>query len=449
MIHRHPIRLRPASAVVLAVAGAMVVLALPVTTGSAAAGNCNGATTPALAGGRASAGSGSPSTTITFSVQFRDSGGCRPSKVEVVVAGLGGYAMTGAGTAFQSGVTYSAALSLPAGSWAYSFAATNGSGKRSVTLTAVSPSPILIVSPTPKPTPKPIPKPTPKPAPKPTPKPTQRATPRPTANATPTATPGQSALPTSTSPATSDSGAGGDPTPTAIAPGQIAIGPPRDRGDDGRGGLGGAIDGPQPAPAAIDGSSGPDLGIDLGLRTPVAVWSLTTALGVILFAAFLRRSKRREPELVLADPAGASVAVGSAVQTPVPDRCGNPARAPGAVGGGAAGADDEGTDPGSANRPPWLRPTLRDQRQSSDRGMVVAAHETARFGAPPKSGVERRTIGYRLVRVSDGPDDIRSKEVGRLDRGDEVEVIAEHENFLRVRTPSGLEGWVPRVVIVG
>jgi SH3-like domain-containing protein len=63
--------------------------------------------------------------------------------------------------------------------------------------------------------------------------------------------------------------------------------------------------------------------------------------------------------------------------------------------------------------------------------------------------VERRTIGYRLVRVSDAPDDIRSKEVGRVDRGDEVEVIAEHESFLRVRTPDGLEGWIPRVVIVG
>jgi SH3-like domain-containing protein len=63
--------------------------------------------------------------------------------------------------------------------------------------------------------------------------------------------------------------------------------------------------------------------------------------------------------------------------------------------------------------------------------------------------VERRTIGYRLVRMTEGPDDIRSREVGRLDRGDEVDVIGEHEGFLKVRTPSGLEGWVPRVVIIG
>ena len=137
-----------------------------------------------------------------------------------------------------------------------------------------------------------------------------------------------------------------------------------------------------------------------------------------------------------------------ALSTTLSHRGGNPAGAPGAVDG-AAGADDEGNNPGEANPARWLRPTLREQRQSGDRGMAAAVHEPDRFGASPKAGVERRTIGYRLVRVSDGPDDIRSKEVGRLDRGDEVEVIAEHENFLRVRTPSGLEGWVPRVVIVG
>jgi SH3-like domain-containing protein len=63
--------------------------------------------------------------------------------------------------------------------------------------------------------------------------------------------------------------------------------------------------------------------------------------------------------------------------------------------------------------------------------------------------VERRTVAYRLVRVSDGPDDATSNEIDRLDRGDEVEVIAEQEGFVQVRTPSGLEGWVPRVAFVG
>jgi hypothetical protein len=71
------------------------------------------------------------------------------------------------------------------------------------------------------------------------------------------------------------------------------------------------------------------------------------------------------------------------------------------------------------------------------------------FRGRPRAGDERRTIGYRLVRLSDGPDDIRIAEIGRLDRGDEVQVIGENDGFLQVRTPAGLEGWVPRVVIVG
>ena len=453
MIHRQPIRFQTAKAVVLAVAAVVVILMLPTTSGSALAGNCNGSTTPLLAGGSASAGSGMPSTTITFSVRFKDSGGCPPSKVEVVVAGLGRYAMTGGGTTFQAGVTYSVAMSLPAGSWAYSFAATNGSGKRSVALTAVAPAAIVIVSPTPMPTAKPTPRPTPKPTPKPTPqpkptaRPTTRPTPKPTANATPKATSRPPAASTPGSPATSDPGVGGSPTPTASEPGQIAVGLPGDRSGDGPTGLGGGIDGPPAAPAALYGSSGPGPRFDPSLGIPVAAWSLTTALGVILFAAFLRRPMRRERAAVGADPAGASVAVWSAMST-LPSPGSNPAAAPGAVGA-TAPSDDEANNPDEASLPRWLRPTLHEQRQSRDRGMVAAAREPARFGAAPKTGVERRTIGYRLVRVSDAPDDIRSREVGRVDRGDEIEVIAEHESFLRVRTPDGLEGWVPRVVIVG
>ena len=61
----------------------------------------------------------------------------------------------------------------------------------------------------------------------------------------------------------------------------------------------------------------------------------------------------------------------------------------------------------------------------------------------------RSTVAYRLVRVTDGPNDQESTEIGRLDRGDEVEVIGDLEGYLKVRTPTGLEGWVPRMVLVG
>ena len=36
----------------------------------------------------------------------------------------------------------------------------------------------------------------------------------------------------------------------------------------------------------------------------------------------------------------------------------------------------------------------------------------------------------------------RSVELGRLDRGDEVEILESHEGFLRVRTPDDITGWI-------
>jgi hypothetical protein len=72
-----------------------------------------------------------------------------------------------------------------------------------------------------------------------------------------------------------------------------------------------------------------------------------------------------------------------------------------------------------------------------------------RFARPPAAGIDRRVIAYRSVRVSAGPDELRSAELTRLDRRDEVEVIGEEAGSLRIRTPDGVEGWVPRVVLVG
>jgi hypothetical protein len=83
---------------------------------------------------------------------------------------------------------------------------------------------------------------------------------------------------------------------------------------------------------------------------------------------------------------------------------------------------------------PWAAQPRRDAR---------------RFAKPAGRGVERRTVGYRQVRVSAGPDDVRTPEVGRVDRGDEIELIGEDASFFLIRTPDGVEGWVPRFVILG
>ena len=59
------------------------------------------------------------------------------------------------------------------------------------------------------------------------------------------------------------------------------------------------------------------------------------------------------------------------------------------------------------------------------RATVAAKGEPAprTFDKPPAKGVERVKIGYRRVRLSDAPDDVGSRELGRLDRGDEVEIV--------------------------
>jgi hypothetical protein len=187
--------------------------------------------------------------------------------------------------------------------------------------------------------------------------------------------------------------------------------------------VGGAIIGPPtPRPEAPTSASSLRFGFDPGIGLPVFAWSLTTALGVMLFAFVLRRPARRERV-----PVGPNLAAAVAVAQPVP-------LLPTA-------------NPEEANMPRWLRPTLREQRQWSDRS-AYAVRDPEQFAAPPRAGADRRTIGYRLVRLSDGPDDLRSTEISRLDRGDEVEIIGDQGGFLQVRTPSGLEGWVPRVAIV-
>ncbi len=78
-----------------------------------------------------------------------------------------------------------------------------------------------------------------------------------------------------------------------------------------------------------------------------------------------------------------------------------------------------------------------------------AKRPTLKFTKRAAKGVQRGKIGYRQVRVSAGPDDVRTAELGRVDNGDEIEVIGEDAAFFQIRTPEGLEGWVPRYVIRG
>ncbi len=71
-----------------------------------------------------------------------------------------------------------------------------------------------------------------------------------------------------------------------------------------------------------------------------------------------------------------------------------------------------------------------------------------RFEKGPAKDAERRKVTYRLVRLSEGPDDFRSREIMRLDRGDEIDLIGQEGSFLHVRTPNGAVGWIPSDSII-
>lgn len=173
--------------------------------------------------------------------------------------------------------------------------------------------------------------------------------------------------------------------------------------------------------------SGSDDGSGFAFRIPaifggpvggvVGPWIVLTGVGVAIFWLLLRR--RPEPPMA----AGAA-------STP-------------AVGMGAPARPVPGEE---AALPRWLRPSLQAARQAG--WGVPPPRASVRFRHPAAPGVDRREIGYRLVRVADGPDDLESEEIGRFDRGDQVEILETKGGFVRVRGADGLEGWVQQAAIV-
>lgn len=192
-----------------------------------------------------------------------------------------------------------------------------------------------------------------------------------------------------------------DPAPTDSPVPGATIGPADGRDPPGRG-----------------DSSGFDFQIPAIFGGPVGgvvgPWMVLTGVGIAIFWLLLRR----RPE----SPMGA----GSAARS-------------GAMGVPGAAREE-------AAIPRWLRPSLQAARAAG--WGVPPPRSAVRFLGPAAPGVDRREIGYRLVRVADGPDDLKSDEVGRFDRGDQVEVLESKGAFVRVRGADGLEGWVHQAAIV-
>jgi len=173
-----------------------------------------------------------------------------------------------------------------------------------------------------------------------------------------------------------------------------------------------------PAGAGVTGESNP--GQPGSPFVPIALVALIALGGSSgLFVVAVRRRRRNHVTVVVEAPA------------------------PVAIGGGEAPAPlaiAAGDDPYSeADIPRWRRPSLQAARGRSGRGPVDPAWQLA-FAEPTASGAERRRVRYRLARLSDAPDEVRSVAIGQLEANDEVEVLERYAGFIRVRTSLGTEG---------
>jgi hypothetical protein len=156
--------------------------------------------------------------------------------------------------------------------------------------------------------------------------------------------------------------------------------------------------------------------------------------GMLMLIFFLRRSHRDEDERLVLD-VDPDVGAAAVIAPPV-------VASPSPIAEDLAPIDEDAPLKNARKAPAKRAPRTAP--------VATAAVISARtFAKPPRKGVERAKVGYRRVRISSIPDAVRSAELGRLDRGDEVEILDASEGFLRIRTPDDITGWILRHTIVG
>jgi hypothetical protein len=159
----------------------------------------------------------------------------------------------------------------------------------------------------------------------------------------------------------------------------------------------------------------------------VAVWVALASIGSLVFVHLLVRGSRKQEDRAAFLLATAYV-LPPAAAAPSPPMQSDEVDEP------------EPTPDPEALIPRWRRPSLQAARKSHW-APVGDVRQPLRFGAGAAVS-SRMVVGFRMVRVADRPDDMEGDELGRLDRGDEVDVFRRHGAFALVRAPDGLEGWV-------
>jgi hypothetical protein len=178
-----------------------------------------------------------------------------------------------------------------------------------------------------------------------------------------------------------------------------------------------------------------------GFSTPqrmllAAIASTTTTTAAMAFLFFGKRRRDGEPP----DP-DEVLSANAARMTAWPSASLVPSLA--TAGGGAVLGHDE------SGMPRWRRPSLMAARKSDPlRSATVNYKLTFDSGVVGSvEGRERRRIRYRVVRLLDAPDELRSREIGVLDQGDEVALLERSGSFWLVLCPDGGQGWVHKMTL--
>jgi hypothetical protein len=197
-------------------------------------------------------------------------------------------------------------------------------------------------------------------------------------------------------------------------------------------------------------------GVDLPPYAQLLSVTMTTTGVVVLTFAFGFFAKRRrdgdptDPDEVLQARSGLGATFATAGLAPTL-----------ASDGGPSWPTPSSDDPES-HLPRWRRPSLQAARKA-DPARMEQVHVAMTFtgagvagdapipavlgGVDPLDGLERRRIKYRLVRLLDGPDELRAAELGYLDEGDEVQLISQRGAYWFVLCPNGQQGWIHRMTL--
>lgn len=430
------------------VASCLGLLLLAMAAGTALGHASIRLTDPVVSPGVATAG-----TSISFGVTFADANGVAPRSVSLLIDG-NAIPMIGSGSDYAAGVNFSATASPAVGTHVIQFQGVDSSGH----VDEIS-APNLVINPAPSPTPGPTPTPTPVPTPVPTRNPTPKPSPTPTAVPTPTHTQVASHVPSpsaSKTPSPLASGNSGSVAGAAATPGTTAT--PGTAGlEGGAGALGaGSVASPDPTVrgAATDSAS--------SVLSQYEVTKGAVATGVPAGLLFdLLGSKSVSTEQLLRELTPTIATATAVTMTWAAFTLFGKRRRDGDEGDdgllAAAAATAYETDAAPGLRvvdesliPRWRRPSLQQVRRTDPLRAVPTPAPALSFnsaGVRPLENFERRHIGYRLVRLLDSPDELRSAEIGILDQGDEVQLLRRQGAYWLVLCPDGGQGWVHRMTL--